>query len=454
MKKQYIIIIVLAGAALWIDGCKKFVDVGQPKNQLISSEVFADSADASGALAGIYFTQISNTLGLNSGGMTLYPGLSGDELVPTGTSTAIVQFYTNNILTNNSLSNGLWVGGYSYIYSANAIIEGVTNSTGIASASKARLVAEARFIRGYEYFCLVNIFGAVPLVTSTDYKTTALLARASADQVYTQIISDLQYAESNLGANTGTNDRPNSLTASAMLAKVYLYLGKSDLALAESSKVINSGNFMLEPNLSNVFLTLSAETIWQLDLPFARYTWEGLIFVPTSAHAVPRYVLNSALYNSFEAGDLRLTSWVKTNKSGTKTFNYPFKYKNNALATSATEGYVLLRLAEIYLIRAEAELNQGDLNDAISDLNLIRNRAGLANTGASDASSIFAAIQNERQHELFCEGGNRWFDLKRWNLAGAVLGSEKTTWNPNGQLYPVPVYQIDADPNLNQNPGY
>jgi hypothetical protein len=244
------------------------------------------------------------------------------------------------------------------------------------------------------------------------------------------------------------------MAASALLSKVYLYEGKNDLAQSEASKVINSGNYSLEPDLNNVFLTGSAETIWQLDLPFNKYTWEGQAFVPTSAHAVPKYILNPALYNSFEPGDLRVVNWVKTNTKGTNSYNYPYKYKNNVLAANPAEGYVLLRLSEIYLIRAEAELSNGDLAGAANDLNVIRSRAGLSNTEASDGTSLFLAIQNERRHELFCEGGNRWFDLKRWNLATDILNIIKPSWKPNAQLYPIPVSQINADPNLAQNPGY
>jgi starch-binding outer membrane protein, SusD/RagB family len=327
MKKLIKIFILFTALASLGSGCKKFVDVGQPKNQLISSEVFADSTDANSALAGIYYSAITNTLGLNSGGMTLYPGLSSDELVPTGTSSSVVQFYANNILTNNNLNNGLWVGGYSFIYAANAIIEGVTKSNGISASAKTRLIAEARFVRGYEYFCLLNLYGPVPLVSSTDYKTTALLPRAEMDEVYASVIADLGFAEANLGTNTGSNDRPSSLTASAMLAKVYLYMSKNDLALGEASKVINSGNYALEPDPNSVFLSGSTEAIWQLDLPFNKYTWEGQTFVPNSSHGVPRYVLNPALYGSFESGDLRLTDWVKINKSAQEATAIPINIK-------------------------------------------------------------------------------------------------------------------------------
>ncbi|MGZ3821414.1 MAG: RagB/SusD family nutrient uptake outer membrane protein [Mucilaginibacter sp.] len=454
MKKLIKIIIAAVAVCTVATGCKKFVDVGQPKNQLVSAEVFADSTDASASLLGIYIACMNSSIGLNSGGLTLYPGLSSDELAPTGSNPSIIQFYADNVLTNNNLNNGLWVAGYNYIYATNACLEGLTNSAGITNSAKIRISAEARFIRGYEYFCLLNLYGGVPDVTSTNYKVTGLLPRATIDQVYNQITGDLEFAELNLGINNGANDRPNSLAASALLARVFLCQGKYDQAAAEATKVINSGNFELEADLNKVFLSGSAETIWQLDLPFNKYTWEGQTFVPSSSHAEPKYVLTADLYNSFEPGDLRVTSWTKTNKVGSKSYNYPYKYKNNVLATTASEGYVLLRLSEQYLIRAEAELKLGDLNSAANDINQVRNRAGLSNTEANTNDDIFSAIQAERRHEFFCEGGSRWFDLKRWNVTTPVLGPSKTSWNINDQLYPIPVTQISSNPNLIQNPGY
>jgi len=454
MKKLIIIIVVAASACIAGTGCKKFVDIGQPKNQLISAEVFADSTDASATLVGIYIASMNNSMGINSGGLTLYLGLSADELAPTGSSPSIVQFYQDNILTNNSSNNGLWVAGYNYIYATNACLEGVNTTAGIAASAKVRISAEAKFIRGYEYFCLLNLYGGIPDVTSTNYRVTSLLPRVSTDEIYNQVIADLQFAEQNLGTNTGVNDRPNSLAASALLARVFLYQGKYDLAVAEASKVINSGNFQLEADLNNVFLSGSAETIWQFDLPFNRYTWEGQTFVPTSSRAVPRYVLTNDLFSSFEPGDQRAVSWTKTNSAGSKSYVYPYKYKSNALAAVASEGYVLLRLSEQYLIRAEAEMKLGDLSSAVADLNLIRNRAGLPNSTANTTATVFTAIQAERRHEFFCEGGSRWFDLKRWNLVNEVLAPLKTSWNTSDQLYPIPVNQISSDPNLIQNPGY
>jgi hypothetical protein len=434
--------------------CKKMVDVGQPKNQLTSAEVFADSSDASETITGIYVSMMNSSLGLCSGGMTVYTGLSSDEIYQTATNTTFNQFYIDNVVPTNNTNAFLWSAGYKYVYAVNACVSGVTSSNSISATAKTQILAEARFVRGFVYFYLENLYGGVPLVLSTDYTTTSKLARSGTDAVYAQMVADLLFAEANLGNNTGSNDRPSTLVASAMLAKVYLYMGKYDLAQAEASKVINSGIFTLEPDLSNVFLSSSGETIWQLDLPNNKYTWEGQNFVPTSTLVKPRYILTPSLAGSFENGDQRLTKWVKVNSLVGVNYPYPYKYKNNTFATVATENYVMLRLGEQYLIRAEAETQQNDVVDAVNDLNTIRNRAGLLNTTASDQATLLSAIVTERRHELFCEWGNRWLDLKRLNLATTVLSPLKPTWNVNDELYPVPQVEINTNSFLMQNPGY
>jgi hypothetical protein len=117
-----------------------------------------------------------------------------------------------------------------------------------------------------------------------------------------------------------------------------------------------------------------------------------------------------------------------------------------------------LRLGEQYLIRAEARVQQNDITGAISDLNLIRKRAGLPGTLANDKASLLAAIMHERQVEMFTEWGNRWLDLKRTKSVDTIMNivapAKNTTWNSNWQWYPIPVNDIIQDPNLVQNDGY
>lgn len=454
MKNIFKHLLILVFCLLLFPSCKKFVEVPQPKNQIVTSQVFADSTDANAAILGIYISMMNSPMSVSSGGMTLFPGLSSDELYQTANNTTYNQFYVDNIQPNNSTVNGLWNAAYSYIYSSNACIEGITASTGISKSSKNALIAEARFIRAFENFYLVTLYGPVPLVNSTNFSINRLVGRNSTDQVYAQIISDLQFAELNLTNGAGANDRPTSFAASALLAKVYLYNGKYDLAQSEASKVINSGNFSLETDLNNVFLSSSGETIWKLD-PVApnAATWEGVFFVTSSSKAIPKYVLTPSLYNAFEAGDMRQANWVQVNTVAGKSYPYPYKYKQGSTSTPV-EGYVVLRLAEQYLIRAEAEANQNDLISAAADVDKIRTRAGLLNTLATDKAGIMSAIEQERRVEFFCEWGNRWFDLSRWNLASSILSPLKPNWSQFDKLYPIPSRQIDANPNLVQNPGY
>ena len=126
---------------------------------------------------------------------------------------------------------------------------------------------------------------------------------------------------------------------------------------------------------------------------------------------------------------------------------------------------MVLRLAEQYLIRAEAEANLGDMVDATKDLNAVRARAGLGPSPTLTASSSLqqadSAILHERQVELFTEWGHRWFDLIRTGTVNTVLGSPGNVcqakggvWSSTSELFPIPESQILDDPNLGQNPGY
>jgi hypothetical protein len=116
---------------------------------------------------------------------------------------------------------------------------------------------------------------------------------------------------------------------------------------------------------------------------------------------------------------------------------------------------MVLRLAEQYLIRAEARAEQNELTGAASDLNIIRMRAGLNPTTATSQADILTAIQHERRVELFTEWGHRWFDLRRWGTAVPLLSSEKpNSVTEDDLLYPVPQSEISVNSNLTQNPGY
>jgi hypothetical protein len=140
---------------------------------------------------------------------------------------------------------------------------------------------------------------------------------------------------------------------------------------------------------------------------------------------------------------------------GTTTWYHASKYKQESSTGSSVEYSILFRLAEQYLIRAEARAYQGDLIGAKADLNKIRSTAGLSNTSAVTAEEILTDILNQRRFELFTEFGQRFFDLKRTGKLDEALSLSKFGWNSTDSLWPLPALELSANPNLNpQNQGY
>jgi hypothetical protein len=219
--------------------------------------------------------------------------------------------------------------------------------------------------------------------------------------------------------------------------------------------VINSGLYKIDENLNTVFKSSSNETIWQLKpVDPSVNTWEGNQILSPGFGFKPTYLVSDDLLNSFEENDKRKLEWVKCDTFAGKVICYPYKYKVSS-GRPLTEYYVVLRLAEQYLIRAEARANQNKISGAQDDLNVIRKRAGLDNITANDQSSLLNAIARERRLEFFAEWGHRWYDLKRSNEADSVLGRfNPATWQPTDTLWPIPESQVRLNPALTQNPGY
>jgi hypothetical protein len=449
--------LMLPGILCTLGGCKKFVEIAPPVSQIENSVVFADDQASVSAALGVYANMGLSNLYICSGGSTLYPALSADELVYTSSNTELLSFQNNAVIADNGtgIYTRLWVPAYKNIYNANAVLEGVTQSTSLTDSVRKQLKGEMLVVRALNYFYLVNMFGDVTLELSTDYLANEKMPRTPSDQVYTRLITDMQEAQILLPETyaSGQEARPNKWTATALLARLYLYKKDWTNSVTQSSAVINSNRYTLETDLNNVFLNTSNEVIWQLANDYHN-TAEGVTFIPSSATSRPSYALNTYLLAAFETNDQRKVKWLKKNTNGGKDYYYPYKYKNR-LSTPITEYEVILRLAEQYLIRAEARARLNDISGALADLNIIRARAGLGNSPANDQQSLLTAIAGERQTELFCEWGHRFFDLKRTGKADAVLGVNKApNWQSSDGLYPLPLSELQNNPFLVQNAGY
>ena len=454
-KGGWIIILVLI-ITLSIS-CKKFVQVGPPDTQVSSIKVFADDNSATTAAISVYGQMGASYFDLTSGGMTIYPALTADELNTTTSNSELLSFQNNNIIPNNGFGiyTHLWKAGYLTIYFANDILEGLTSSTTITESLRNQLIGEMLVIRAFNYFNLVNLFGDVPLELSSDYRLNSIMPRTPVSDVYKQLVNDLLKAEELLQENypSEMKARVNKWTAAALLARIYLYQADWANAEAQTSMVIDSNAYGLEPDLDKVFSMASNETIWQLANDISN-TVEAQTFIPYSTTNLPDYVLTPFLKSAFEPGDQRLTTWTGFNLVDTTVYYYPKKYRDNNYEP-VTEFYIVLRLGEQYLIRAEARAQTDKINEALEDLNMIRYRAGLLPYSGSDKEEVLLAIEHERQVELFCEWGHRWCDLKRTGKADEVLGMEKAPdWQADDALYPIPAIELMNNPFLVQNPGY
>lgn len=440
--------------ALGFYSCKQFVEVPAPTDQLNANDVFTDDQTATSAVVGIYSDMESSSP--ISVDLTLLPGMSADELNCTSVDQNYLQFVNNSYLPANPYSADVW-GIYSTVYQANVCVQGIQNSTGLPPATKNQLLGEALFSRAFCYFYLVNLFGDVPLVISTDYRKSDTLSRTPAVTVYQQITADLMEAQALLNASYPSDNRvrPNGWTATSLLSRVYLYTGNWANAESQASSVINSGLYTLS-GLGSVFLYNSNETIWQL-MPVnpSFNTQEAVIFIPGDSTAIPTFPLTNDFVNAFESGDLRLSAWTGNTTIGNQVYYYPAKYKNTG-GSPLTEYHIVFRLAEQYLIRAEARMQQGNIGGAIDDLNAIRSRAGLTALPSSlTPYQTAAAVSQERRIELFAEFGHRWLDLKRTSMVDPVLQALKpSTWQSRAALWPVPQGQIGENPSLTQNKGY
>ena len=494
----------LLSVAVSMNSCKKLVDVGEPVNTITTEQVFTSDAHANSAIAALYSQLMTNngSMVFSNGDLTIYAGLSSDELVnSSGTNNTMdYQFFTNTLYAYNTVVYGnLWQPAYKVIYGANDAIAGIAASTASAldDSTRTELTGEAKFIRAFCYFYLTGLFGDVPMPLVTDFNQTALMSRTPQADVYKQIVQDLKDAQSTLPADysvgLGERIRANKWAATALLARVYLYQQDWADAETQADSVIGNSQFGLTASLGNVFLMNSTETIlqWKPNNTVSPYnaTWEGTKFIPPfrwstfdpitqatllafpsfyaldASQLIPAYYLSTPYMTAFEPGDKRKKIWTDSVATPSAApyngvpYFFPVKYTvNPGLSGGAvTQYYMVLRLAEQYLIRAEARAQQGtNLSGAASDLNMLRSRAGLAGTTAATQADLLTAVAHERQVELFAEWGHRWLDLKRTGQANTVLGAlaSKQPWSGNALLYPIPASDIISDPNLIQNPGY
>src|SRR5690606_3403888 len=250
-------------------------------------------------------------------------------------------------------------------------------------------------------FYLSQLFGDIPYATTTDYEINTKISKSSQLEVLNKVEGDLVLASGLLKNSYSTPDRthPNKGTVMDLFASVHLYNQNWKLALDASTYVINQKRlYPWNNNLETIFLKDSKTTLWQWSpghLGSNTNEASGYIF----NQAPPLFnALTVSLIESFVPNDIRLTYWIRKISGSDKEFYHPYKYTERGATDTSIELTIVFRLAEQYLIRSEARAHLNDLKGADSDLNKVRERAGLTPVKSLDQESLLELILQERRH--------------------------------------------------------
>jgi hypothetical protein len=348
----------------------------------------------------------------------------------------------------------MWHTLYRGIDRANNVLDKVPAIEDPAFTDKARIIAEARFLRALHYFDLVRLWGGVPLILApTTLADQSLnVSRASVGEVYQQILADLDAAEPDLPE--AASGRATKSAVKALKSRIALFRGDYPTAGALAAEIVASNRFSLVPNYRALFDTKnSAESIFEVQ--FDNVNGNSLAFYnyPVTLggrNEVGPRGLGSTLEAAYEPGDLRKNASISPGGLVVDGRTIPAGVNIKYYRPGTGEDNVhLIRFAEVLLTHAEALARQGQLTESLVSLNKVRTRAGLEELETENQQELIDAILKERRVELAMEG-HRWFDLVRTGQAQTVLGIT----DANKLLFPIPQRELINNPNMEQNPGY
>ncbi|WP_210519641.1 RagB/SusD family nutrient uptake outer membrane protein [Hymenobacter terricola] len=464
MKK---IVYVLATALLLggpLASCDSKLDI-KPVDSVAADQALLTSSDVEAALVGCY-TGIQNAEAYG-GYIQLMSDLLGDDGEATFVGTFIPpnQINRKSILKDNGFVSVIWTNAYNAINRTNNVLANLDKLD--TPAKKARVEGEARFIRAAMYFELVRLYArdwadgtpgsnpGVPLVLTPTkmIDASSQVARNSVAEVYASVISDLTTAETKMLATSAAgNIFANNSAAAAMLSRVYLQQGRFADAAAAANRVITA-------------VTSTGAPRYSLNASYVDEFFSGADLLPNSNEDI------FAIQNSAQSGSNQLNTFYSPDQRGDifiedkhLSLYEPADDRLNlfTIGTGGQQSYSdkydsqygnikLIRLAEMYLTRAEGNFRAGTAVGAtpLADLNRIRTRVNLAPL----AAVTLADILKERKLELAFEGF-RLGDVKRnresvHDPAGVVL-----PWNSPRLIFPIPLREISVNPKLTQNAGY
>lgn len=486
--KKILMCLILPGLAL-LASCEKYLDL-EPQSQSIAIEntnadsvLYKSAGEVEAALAGAYADFKNEYYQLD---YYVNGDAQSDDAYAGGDNPANFQIDDYKLDATNTNVSRDWSYLYSTIGKTNAIINniGKVNDPDLTAARRDEILGEAAFIRAFMYFQAVQLWGDVPLqlkeVTSISAANLEEIypqlfpERASKEDVYSQIILDLETALTRVRVSAQHKGYATTGAVNAMLAKVYATSEPHDWnKVKQYCDAVIAGGYTLLPDYEQLWNNAnenSAESIFEInyDGGISDGNWGTKIFrgLDWKKFNLPSNDLekafdaendlirkNAAIIYLDVSGKWSDPHWPQT--------KYPFINKWRNFNEGSNQNYIFIRLADILLLKAEALNELGDQAGAIALINQIRSRVNLPGTGASGQADVRLAIEKERRLELAFEG-HRWYDLKRNGRAIAVANAAV---GPNGEnlgynltenrlVWPIPQGELDKNLKLRQNPGY
>jgi len=441
----------------------------KPESIITTGNFFKTKADALAALTAAYAPLGQN--GFKARNYAIMGEIPTDNMFPLNNNNDRVTLDNYVQTSQNVVLRETWQTFYSGITRSNVVISRVP-AIDMDQVLKDRIIGEAKFLRAFYYFQLVQYWGKLPLVV-TEVKSLADVTypvRAEVDEIYAQIIDDFKDAEAKLPVTYPASDnaRATQGAAKAFLAKVYLTRKQYDLAAAKAKEVMSAPfSYALWADYADVYKIANEfgkEYIFDVSFVGGSVGDQGgalIAFFAQENNNVQGRGFGSfkptpELYNSFTPTDKRLPVFFT---KGTDNLYYCNKWVDPTSTTANTSGnnYPLMRYADVVLMYAEAynKLNAPvDGNEAYAAVNSIRARAGLTPLAGLTQDQLNDAILNERRLEL-CFEGHRWFDLIRTETFLPVLQGKGYPATAKDMLMPVPQFEIDINTNLlPNNPDY
>jgi hypothetical protein len=467
--------------------CNKQIEAIHPESQISLSGIM-------GSMSGIEETAVANysQLALMQGNWHNLSEFRGNTVSSTETDDNQADAYNYTQNPNSTVNSSFWQNAYSLIVTVDYTIEGAqaylasSNAQTLDSTQKATLLhteGEMYFMRALTYFHLVRLYGrpyyqspstnpGIMIKNTSD--PTYIPGRSTVQACYAQIVSDLDSAVICMSAiDLHSNVWASKEAAWALLSRVYLYeggtfttpdAGANTEAIALADSVINSGKFKLLTTRAS-FDTLFNNQNGNPEMIFTTENQDGFLSNTTAGFyavavtgttlAPGSFTVAPSFWNSFDTLTDYRTDFMVSNDGARMVAKYTIGMAPNFSASSAPTAY--LRLGEIYLNRAEAYFKTGQTSACLSDLNVIRVRAGLQPLVGVSGQALQDSLVAERRKEL-CFEADASFDYYRNGLpmtrpAGDFQASDFTVQpTDNRVVLPLPASEILSNPKLTQNP--